>query len=125
MKLSTYILFFFLLLDSCITPYEINTPFQEHLVVEGLITDQPGPYQVKISKTVPIQDQLYPTTWVAGATLTIQDDQGNSEALVEKSPGNYYTKAFQGVLGRSYWLNIATNDGNVYQSTQEKHFHHW
>src|SRR5260221_14327051 len=120
MKLSTSLVYIFLLLNACVTPYEITTPFQEQLVVEGLITDQPGPYQVKISKTAPIINQLNLTNWVIRASVIIEDDQGNSEELVEKSPGNYYTKTFQGVVGRSYWIKITTSEGNVYQSAQEK-----
>src|SRR5579872_154132 len=120
MKLSSSIIYVFLFLIACVTPYEINTIFQAQLVVEGLITDQPGPYQVKLSRTVPIQDQTLATDWVVGASVIVEDDQGNSETLVEMSPGNYYTNSFQGVVGRSYHINIATNDGNVYQSSTEK-----
>jgi hypothetical protein len=120
MRRSSSIIYVFLFLMACVSPYEINTSFHQQLVVEGLITDQPGPYQVKISRTVPIQNQTYTTDWVVDASVVIEDDQGNSETLVEMSPGNYYTKTFQGVVGRSYRVNIVTNDGSVYQSSSEK-----
>jgi hypothetical protein len=120
MKLSNSIIYVFFILIACVSPFETKTIFQEQLVVEGLITDQAGPYLVKISKTVPIHDQLAPTNWVVGATVIVEDDQGNSETLIETSPGNYYTKSLQGIVGRSYWINIATSDGSVYQSTPEK-----
>jgi hypothetical protein len=120
MRLTLITLYIYLFLSACVAPYEIKSPFQEQLVVEGLITDQPGPYQVMISRSVPIQDQVYVTDWVTGATVIVEDDQGNSETLAEMSPGNYYTKTFQGVIGRSYRATISTTDGSTYQSTFEK-----
>jgi hypothetical protein len=103
-----------------VSPYEID-PSQYHdgIVIEGLITDQPGPYVVKISKVSPILDYVKQTETVTGASVVIFDDAGNTETLTEKSAGSYYTDIFQGVVGRSYHITVATSDGSTYESTPE------
>lgn len=119
MKRSLIVIYIYLL-SSCVTPYEVTTSFQPAIVVEGMITDQPGPYVVNLSNTIPVNNQMYETSVVQGATVVIHDDQGLTETLVEKSPGSYYTTSIQGVVGRSYYITISTGDGNSYQSTPEK-----
>jgi hypothetical protein len=110
-----------LVLSSCITPYDVVSDFHPALVVEGLITDQPGPYLVTLTMSVPVsgEAQLDDPVPVTGATIVIQDDQGNSETLTEKSTGNYYTSTFQGVIGRAYSITIATGEGDTYHSAPE------
>jgi hypothetical protein len=114
------VLFAFLCIDSCISPYNFNpSDFKEALVVQGMITDQPGPYLITISKTIPIQQQGEFINYVSGAYVSISDNQGNSEILTEKAPGNYYTQSIQGVVGNSYLLTIKTEAGDIYESTPE------
>lgn len=122
MSFSRFILFVFIvLLGSCVTPYDLKTSdFQETVVVEGMITDQPGPYLVKITKAVPVNTPLGQMNPLTGATVIIKDDQGNTETLEEKSSGNYYTKTTQGVVGRTYSITISTADGESYESSDEK-----
>lgn len=110
------------LLSACITPYDTTNIFQEALVVEGLITDQPGPYVVNIakSKSLSFDSQFDEPVIVPGAVVVIEDDIGNSEELKEKSPGSYQTTSFQGVIGRSYSIRITTSEGSTYQSAPEK-----
>src|SRR5689334_12986189 len=45
---------FFVFLTSCVDQYDANSIYQANIVVEGMITDQPGPYLVKISKSAPV-----------------------------------------------------------------------
>jgi hypothetical protein len=122
MRVSRIIVNVILLLSSCISPFDLVDNFQEVLVVEGLITDQPGPYVVKLSKSIPATAtaQLDEPVFVSGASVVIHDDQGNSETLNEKSSGNYYTSSFQGVIGRTYSITITTDEGSTYQSAPEK-----
>lgn len=112
--------FYFLLLGACITPFEVTNAYHESLVIQGLITDQPGPYLVEVSKTKPIHAQLDSDVGVSGASVTISDDEGNSELLVEKNSGKYYTSSIQGVIGRSYSLQVTLSDGQSFQSSPEK-----
>jgi Domain of unknown function (DUF4249) len=111
---------FILLLDSCIQPLDVHSSSKNvAMVVDGLITDQPGPYTVKLYTTLAIDDQLDETDWIQGATVELMDDVGNSETLKEVSAGNYQTSATQGVIGRTYHIQIRTSDGTSYESLPE------
>jgi hypothetical protein len=115
------VVFFIFLLNACISPYNMDSgSSQRAIVVEGMITDQPGQNLVKISMTQAVSDQLTAAPAVSGATVVIADDLGNEETLTELSSGNYYTSSTQGVIGRSYSLKIQTKEGEVYQSSMEK-----
>jgi hypothetical protein len=72
-----------------------------------------------LSKTSSVTDQQSPTNWVTGASVVIQSDMNETETLIEKTPGNYHTNSIQGVVGRTYWITIASPDGSKFQSSQE------
>jgi hypothetical protein len=111
------------LLDSCITPFDINiSDSTSMIIVDGMITDQPGPYTVKIFHSADLDDQIEHVNWFKGATVFISDDEGNSEKLKEVTPGNYQTSVngIQGTVGRSYTVRIITPNENVYESLPEK-----
>jgi hypothetical protein len=94
--------------------------FDELLVVDGLITDAPGPYTIKLSTSSrPKQSSAFtPNT---GCKVVIEDNLGNKTTLSEHSPGVYQTdsSAMRGVIGRSYKLTISTPSGEEYASTPE------
>ncbi|RCR66120.1 DUF4249 domain-containing protein [Larkinella punicea] len=109
------------LVSSCISPYQPDTQsIGRALVVEGLITDQPGPYAVNLTQTA---DYTYSglNLLVSGATVTLSDNAGNQEVLREVSPGYYQTTAtgIRGTVGRSYKIAIRTTDGKQYESSLE------
>jgi hypothetical protein len=55
------------------------------IVIEGNITDQAGPYTVRISKTVNFDESnTFPA--ISGALVKISDNAGNSETLTETQP---------------------------------------
>jgi Domain of unknown function (DUF4249) len=117
MKVRSYIGMVVLGLGACIQPLNVHLkPSQLPLTVDGLITDQPGPYTVKLSRALTVDDQLDQTDWVSGATIVISDDQGTQETLHETSPGNYTTSTIQGIIGRTYMIHITTAEGAVYES---------
>ncbi len=121
MKFTRFTFTFFLILDGCIDPFNIQlNGNQQILMVEGMITDQPGPYTVKLFKTLALDDQLDKTNWVQGARVVIFDDQGTEETLSEVSPGNYQTTSIKGAVGKSYYIHITTAEGQQYQSNPEK-----
>ncbi|HNP18684.1 MAG TPA: DUF4249 domain-containing protein [Fulvivirga sp.] len=75
------------------------------LVIEGYVTDQPGPYTVKISKTAKFyDDNIFPPQ--SGASVVITDDQGNEDILTEVSTGVYQTSTLQGERGVTYTLSV-------------------
>ena len=85
-------------------------------VVEANITDQPGPYLVKITRTVNFDaDNIYPA--VSGAVVRITDNTtGQIDTLKETSPGNYNTTALTGTPGHKYQLYINASN-NIFNAT--------
>ncbi|MFX8735733.1 DUF4249 family protein, partial [Acinetobacter baumannii] len=74
-------------------------------MIEGNITDQAGPYFVKITKSVAFtQTNQYPA--VTNAQVILSDNTGQTETLQYAGNGNYKTSAFVGQPGRIYTLTI-------------------
>ncbi len=99
-----------ILVSSCQKVIELDLNSEDpKIVIEANISDQPGPYTVRISKTVNFSEtNVFPA--VNGATVIISDNVGNTETLVETSPGVYQTTTTQGVPGRTYFLNVAAEN---------------
>ncbi len=112
-----YLLLLAVLLNGCLEPFnpEVKESNKDFLVVDGQVTDLPGPYQVKISKTSSVNDDSQP---ISGINITIEDDQGITETLEEVSNGIYQTRNLQGEIGKSYRLNF-TYEGDQFQSSWE------
>ncbi len=130
------------LFTSCITRLDIEpSDFEEYLVVEGFINNDPGPHEFRItrvSRFTGVMDGGAITTTEARVHIT--DQNGLSIPLERKpavrkevynaSPGgcapavafvqvqtNYRTpEGFRGVRGNTYTLEIQTPDGKVYRS---------
>jgi hypothetical protein len=104
--------------DSCVTEYlPVIDEQKELLVVEGLITDQPGADTIKLSKSLPFgkKSEASPVT---GCTVNISDDLGNTYILREASGGIYLTDSatFRGETGRTYTLHVTAVSGTNYKS---------
>ena len=103
------------LINSCIVEYVPKTnEVDELLVVEGLITDQPGRSTLKLSKTLPL-GKLFVKP-LKGCIVWISDDLGQIDSLKETTmDGTYVTDSanFQGVIGRQYTLHIRTTRDSV------------
>src|SRR5947208_3154005 len=83
---------------ACVTEYQPETKtLSSSLVVEGSVTNQVGPYTVKLSRTADYT-QGGINLLEAGATVIIADNTGQQETLTETSTGSYQTKA-SGLLG--------------------------
>ena len=97
----------------------INPPVADaapQIVIEANVTNAPGPYQVSITTTSPInENNTFPT--VSGAVVTIVDNKGLYDSLFETSPGIYSTRNnWQGVPGNTYTLHV-THSGNSYTAS--------
>jgi len=111
-------------LNSCIEDF---TPDIENdtglLVVEGLITDAPGPYEVRLSRSAPLETFELIVEPEAGARVSIIDGDGNETFLAEDGtePGLYATdpNAVRGEVGQTYELLIETRNGRRYRSRPE------
>ena len=116
MKNILYIIAILLFFASCEEVIDINLDSSEpQIVIEGTITNDAGPYTIKITRTT---DYFNPTesSKVSNAIVNISDDQGNEETLVETSPGIYQTSTIEGVIGRTYSLNVNI-DGIEYEAS--------
>jgi hypothetical protein len=100
-----------LLCGSCVTEFvPKTTEDQELLVVEGLITNRPEAYTIKLSRPfhLGLNNVSHP---LSGCIISVSDDLDNSFIFSETAPGTYTsdTTKFQGIIGRIYTLHISTN----------------
>jgi len=107
---------------SCEESYwpDLGDKYQNIMVVEGMITNEPGPYIIQLSKTTSVENPLYKP--VEGCKVIIGDDLGNLGELTEIEPGYYQTAegGIQGTIGRKYQLTIQSREGKNYQSDFEE-----
>ena len=107
-------------LAGCITEFvPKTTEDKDMLVVEGLITNRPEAYTIKLSKPfhLGLNNVAHP---ISGSDISVSDDLGNSYSFTETEPGTYKSdpSKFQGVIGHIYTLHISTNLSNNPQNYQ-------
>ena len=123
-RLQVLILVLLMAMNGCIEPYDPDIEkYDELLVVDGTITEGSGPFIVRLSRSSSYNSiYIFPEE---GAQVRILDDQGNESILVENDPGIYATEPgyLEGVVGRSYSVDIATTNGNHYMSEPVKMKH--
>ena len=95
-----------LLISSCTKEVNIDLNSSNPLlVIEGNITDQAGPYTVKLSKTINFSESnSFPS--VRGALVIISDNLGVVDTLRETIQGIYQTHTIVGIQGHSYTLTV-------------------
>lgn len=113
-----------LVVGACIDRIDIPAPatLPADLVVDGLITDAPGPYTVKLTRGIRLDDSQFDGDPLHAKSVTMFDNAGNHEVLKETHTGVYQTQpgGMQGVVGREYFIRIETMDGYVYESVPDK-----
>ena len=99
---------------------EINLDLDDQsgkIVIEGNVTNQTGPYSVRITKSVAFtQSNLYPP--IENAQVILSDDLGQTETLQYIGNGIYQASAFLGQSGRTYTLKINA-EGKEFTSTSK------
>lgn len=84
-------------------------------VIDGMITDEPGPYYVTITKSVNFSDSNdYPP--ITDALVIISDNTGVVDTLTESSDGIYHTKTIVGTPGNKYNLSVSVEDKSFFAS---------
>jgi hypothetical protein len=105
---------------ACVDRIDIETDIGEDfpIAVEGFITDEPGPYKVEISKSFDMESKESMKAPISAKKVSILDDLGYSEDLVEISQGIYQTNpnGIRGEVGRAYKVRIQLLDGRIYES---------
>ena len=108
-----------LMLTSCEEIIGIDPGISQNkiLVLEGGITNQPPPYFISL-RTAQNISGVGENSLGVGAIITLSDNTGKSEVLIEETPGNYKTTGTQinGQVGGSYKLQIELANGEQYQS---------
>jgi hypothetical protein len=108
-RISLFLLLAILGLSSCedVIEYDLKNTVDK-VVVEGLVTDQPGPYQVRLSRTNGYLNQSEPPV-ITSAQVYISDNTGLVDTLVDQGNGTYLTTPkLQGTPGRTYTLRFLT-----------------
>ena len=115
-KKNILIIFSLSIIFGCIEPFEPDIDgYDDFLVVEGGISNESPPYQIRLTRTTAYDDSELPVE--RGAIVIIRDDQGNEETLQEGNNGIYTSSedGIRGIAGVSYQLEIQTQ-GNNYLS---------
>ena len=106
--------------QGCREPFNVEVPSGNSLlVVDAMITDQPGPYMVKLSRSSALNSTDFPAE--SGAVVTLESTSGEEEVLEEAMDGYYFTSenGIKGIIGEQYRLSIQTGDQVTYQSDWE------
>jgi len=125
-KNKFYLLIILFIIYSCIEPFRpelTKHDLESQLVVESTITDQTGPFKVRLTKSASVYTGLDTLKFdpITGAVVHISDDKGNNFPLYYVEKGLYETidKCLQGTPGNTYTLHITNEDGTQYESTSE------
>src|SRR5450432_1469322 len=120
MKIFKFFRPFFLLfvLFSCTKVINVNlNNANPDIVIEGIVSDNPGPYHVQLTQTVNFSDpNIFPP--VTGATVKITDSTtGITDSLKEEISGTYTTqKLMLGLTGHTYQLYVLSK-GQTYTAS--------
>lgn len=115
---SILILVLLFAITSCVEPYALQTnTFEEALVIEATITNELKNQEIKISKTFRFEENG--PTFETDASVFVTDNEGNQYEFEEQVDKYVSTSPFQAIPGKSYQLNITTNDGKTYTSKSE------
>lgn len=112
----------FFILMACVERIDFDLPSSaSQIIVEGMISDQAGPYTVKVSNAMSLDTDSVYFIPVRKMKVKLYDDEGNTEQLVELNDGTYATEGLiRGKVGHSYHIELQTPDGKTFESESEK-----
>jgi len=119
MRFSRYILiacYFVVVFSNCVQEFNPKPQSYENLlVIDAILTDGEDPFEVKLSRSIPLD-----TTGFVGetrASVSLITEEGEQYNLMETIPGVYQYQGIIGAeVGKSYQLKIQTQNGNQYES---------
>ncbi len=117
MKIRNLILILSLIVLGCKDEFLLDSKTYESLmVVDGVITNEEGPYMVKISQSLPV-NYLAEIPY-ENCIVTLIENTGTTEILTEIEPGKYMTSesGMKGIIGNEYSISIFTPEGKEYHS---------
>lgn len=111
------VLFFALIPFSCVEPYDPPAidNLVDLLVVDGFINASDNSAFVRLSKATPLDESStgIPET---GASVVIEDDEGESVVVNENAPGSYTLSGELFSFSKKYRVVIITKNGKNYYS---------
>jgi len=84
-------------------------PNQSLLVIDGSITDEAGPYYIKLSKSTGISEASNFLA-VTDALVIVKDNLGQIDTLKHEKEGSYKTNKLKGIYGNTYYLEVQVTD---------------
>ncbi len=117
MSIKWYFILPVIIITSCVKEFDPKLDkFEDILVVDGMITNEQGPYIIKLS--IASNTNLTKSTPVSNAKVTIISQSGEKEKLTEYAPGEYRTdkNGIRGKVGEKYKLSIKTSQRILYES---------
>ena len=116
--LSSYLLI--LLATACVDriSFDFEKPPSNSISITGYISDQPGPYEIRINNVFDIESKESTKIPISVKQLKISDNQGHSEILNEVNSGVYQTdtNGIKGQIGGVYAIKVELFDGRIYES---------
>ncbi len=118
MQIKRLILLFIavIFIISCEEPFvpELKNQ-QSFLVVDGIVSNDAGPYTVKLSRSSGVDSARFiPET---GALVVLINDSGEEDVLAEEEEGIYKSSGLiQGRVGGFYKLHVELTSGEVYET---------
>ena len=85
------------------------------IVIEGVVSDQPGPYTVTVEKTGDYFTASLTFPPVSNATVILSDNTGLADTLRHMTGGTYQSSRLRGEPGRTYTLKVLA-DGKEYDA---------
>lgn len=117
-KIYLIIPILYFLSASCTDPYILKTNnYEEALVIEATLTNELKHQEIKLSKTYRLE-QNGPTV-VSNASVFVTDNQGGNFEFTEQNGAYVSVDEFQAIPDVQYQLNIVTEDGKIYTSSNE------
>lgn len=111
-----YIILLTILFVSCEEYYEPDIDKQEPVYVfDALITDQPGPYSIRITKSYGYNKGSEP---VEDATVAVYCNDSSHYRFYYNNDGYYYSDSneFLAIVGKSYQMRVTTSEGTSFIS---------
>ncbi|NOQ24101.1 MAG: DUF4249 family protein [Bacteroidales bacterium] len=120
-KTKSFILIFAIIILGCKDEFLIETTnYKPIMVVDGMITNEPGPYTIKLSlaSPLPLEEKIH----LEACTVILNENTDKSEVLTETEPGIYVTSidGIQGIVGNNYSISILTPEGKEYYTEPQK-----
>jgi len=121
MKIKYTLLLATILIFGCKEEFELESSNNQSLIViEGFISNDPGPYTIKVSTSSQLEEpSLHPIT---ECIVSLIDDKGFEEILTEIEPGKYVSDkdGIQGQIGNKYKLSVIKKDNTTYETDFQK-----